>query len=208
MTFRRVLVPAITLATAVILTGCSNDGSPGNAEVSTSSTPGTESVEQSPADGEWVNQQDLMFARTMVPHHEQAIEMADVLLAKPDVDVQLVDLANQIRGGRGPEVEQLTAWLEEWGWPLPEPGSSDTAESGPVDGTQSDGGAQTLAAAQGVDAGRLFLELMIANHRGAIEVARTEVEEGRHEGAVAMAQQTMDAHQAEISTMEALLAST
>ncbi|MBD8080367.1 DUF305 domain-containing protein [Cellulosimicrobium arenosum] len=210
MNFKRVLVPAIALVTAASLAACSNDDEPGHDMASMSSTEAGE--QESPAEGDWFNQQDVDFARMMVPHHEQAIEMSDVIVAKEGVDPQIVDpqitdLANQIKDAQGPEIEQLTTWLGEWGSPLPEFDSMDSMDHGSMDGMMSDEDMQALQDAQGAEAGRLFLEQMIVHHQGAIEMAQTEVDEGKNEDAVAMAQQIVDTQQAEISTMEDLLAS-
>ncbi|WP_454730383.1 DUF305 domain-containing protein [Cellulosimicrobium protaetiae] len=206
MNFKRVLVPAIALVTAASLAACSNDDEPGRDMASMSSS--TEAGEQeSPAEGDWFNQQDVDFAQMMIPHHEQAIEMSDVILAKEGVDPQITDLANQIKDAQGPEIEQLTTWLEEWGSPLPESDSMDSMDHGSMDGMMSEEDMQALQDAQGAEAGRLFLEQMIVHHQGAIEMAQIEVDEGKNEDAVAMAQQIVDTQQAEISTMEDLLAS-
>nr|WP_277813308.1 DUF305 domain-containing protein [Cellulosimicrobium sp. MM] len=66
---------------------------------------------------------------------------------------------------------------------------------------------QALDAAQGAEAGQLFLEQMIVHHEGAVEMAQTQVDEGENADAVAMAQEIVETQQAEISTMEDLLAS-
>ncbi|WP_435737694.1 DUF305 domain-containing protein [Cellulosimicrobium sp. PMB13] len=206
MNFKRVLVPAIALVTAASLAACSNDEEPGHDMASMS--PSTEAGDQeSPAEGDWFNQQDVDFAQMMIPHHEQAIEMSDVIVAKEGVDPQITDLANQIKDAQGPEIAQLTTWLEEWGSPLPESDSMGSMDHGSMDGMMSDEDMQALQDAQGAEAGRLYLEQMIVHHQGAIEMAQTEVDEGKNEDAVAMAQQIVDTQQAEISTMEDLLAS-
>jgi len=206
MKFKRVLAPAIALVSVVSLAACSNADDPGHDMSSMSST--TEAGEQeSPAEGDWFNQQDVDFAQMMVPHHEQAIEMSDVILAKEGVDPAVADLATQIKDAQGPEIEQLTTWLEEWGSPMPESDSMESMDHGSMDGMMSEEDMTALQDAQGAEAGRLFLEQMIVHHQGAIEMAQAEVDSGKNEDAVAMAQQIVDTQQAEISTMENLLAS-
>ncbi|WP_409142027.1 DUF305 domain-containing protein [Cellulosimicrobium sp. RS] len=208
MKLKRVLAPAIALVTVVSLAACSNDDDPGNGMASM--TPMAEAQERERSgEGDVFNQQDMMFAQMMVPHHEQAIEMSDVILAKDGVDAQITGLANQIKDAQGPEIEQLNTWLEEWGSPMPESDSMDheSMGHGSMDGMMSEEDMQALQDAQGAEAGRLFLEQMIVHHQGAIEMAQTEVDEGKHEDAVAMAQQIVETQQDEISTMEDLLAS-
>ena len=57
-----------------------------------------------------------MFAQGMIPHHEQAIEMADIAL-DPTIGAgpEVIDLAARIKAGQDPEIEQMTAWLTAWG---------------------------------------------------------------------------------------------
>jgi uncharacterized protein (DUF305 family) len=59
----------------------------------------------------------VMFAQHMIPHHQQAIEMSDMILAKQDIDPRVVELANQIKAAQGPEIEQMQGWLKQWGQP-------------------------------------------------------------------------------------------
>ena len=56
-----------------------------------------------------------MFTQHMIPHHQQAIEMSDMLLGKQGIDPRVVDLAKQIKAAQAPEIEQMQAWLTQWG---------------------------------------------------------------------------------------------
>lgn len=51
----------------------------------------------------------------MIVHHEQAVEMSDILLAKDDVDSDVVSLAEDIRDAQQPEIDQMVTWLQAWG---------------------------------------------------------------------------------------------
>ncbi len=54
-----------------------------------------------------------MFAQMMLPHHKQAVEMSDMLLAKGSgVDTDVAGLAKQINAEQSPEIKQLTSWLK------------------------------------------------------------------------------------------------
>lgn len=57
----------------------------------------------------------MRFAHMMIPHHEQAIEMSDIVLAKKDIDPRVVDLAKQIKAAQGPEIEKMQGWMKQWG---------------------------------------------------------------------------------------------
>ena len=58
-----------------------------------------------------------MFTQHMIPHHQQAIEMSDMLLGKEGIDPRVLDLAKQIKAAQAPEIEQMQTWLTQWGMP-------------------------------------------------------------------------------------------
>ncbi|WP_369369846.1 DUF305 domain-containing protein [Promicromonospora sp. Populi] len=176
---KRTLMSVIALTSALALAGCSGSEQAGH------------------------NDADVMFAQMMIPHHEQAIEMADVVLAKPDVDPEIINLANEVKAAQAPEIEELSQWLDAWG---AEPSAEHSGHAG-MEGMMSDEDMQTLTVAAAPEANRLFLEQMIAHHEGAVEMAQTEIESGQDAGAVEMAQTIVDTQQAEIETMEDLLTS-
>lgn len=70
-----------------------------------------------PPESSGANMADVMFVQMMIPHHEGAIEMSDVLLSKSGVDPEVVALAEQIKAAQGPEIEQMKQWLDDWGMP-------------------------------------------------------------------------------------------
>ena len=65
------------------------------------------------------NTADLQFAQTMIPHHRQAVAMADIAL-DPTVgaSAKVVDLAKRIERTQGPELEMMSGWLTSWGQPM------------------------------------------------------------------------------------------
>ncbi|WP_016935828.1 DUF305 domain-containing protein, partial [Rhodococcus sp. R1101] len=160
------------------------------------------------------NDADVMFAQMMIPHHSQAIEMSDMLLAKENIPAEVIALAEQIKAAQGPEIEQLESWLDQWGAPMATsedghdmPGMDEGTGMGTsgMDGMMSAEDMQALAQAQGTDAARLFLDQMIVHHEGAVEMAQTEIGEGRFTDAVVMARSIVDTQQQEIETMRQLL---
>jgi uncharacterized protein (DUF305 family) len=70
----------------------------------------------------------VKFAQTMIPHHEQAVEMADAILTKQGVPPELTQLAQQIKDAQVPEVEALRAYLAGWEQPLIPDHSSEAHE--------------------------------------------------------------------------------
>ncbi|QSE87744.1 DUF305 domain-containing protein (plasmid) [Rhodococcus pseudokoreensis] len=101
---------AAAVAALVALTACSNSSNDQATQTSSSA-----SVTATTAAADTHNQADVTFAQQMIPHHAQAIEMSDVVLAKDGIDPRVIDLANQIKAAQGPEIERLQGWLTEWG---------------------------------------------------------------------------------------------
>jgi uncharacterized protein (DUF305 family) len=131
--------------------------------------------------------------------------MSDVVLGKEGVDPEVGALAQRIKAAQGPEIAQMSGWLESWGEEAP---STDGSSMGGMDhggGMMGDDDMQALSDADGAQASTLFLEQMIEHHRGAIEMADAEVADGQNPEAVALAQAIVDAQQAEIEEMQGLL---
>lgn len=151
------------------------------------------------------NAADETFVTGMIPHHEQAIEMAEMLLDKDGVDERVVAVAERIREAQQPEIDLMTSWLEEWGVD-PDMGDMPGMDHGGGDGMMSDDDMAALESASGDEASGLFLEQMVQHHEGAIEMARQELDNGENADALELAQQIIDAQTAEIAEMEALRA--
>ncbi|KUI06215.1 DUF305 domain-containing protein [Mycolicibacterium acapulense] len=103
---------ATVLTAASVIAACSNSAS--NESTSASPTNAQTSIAAPTAAH---NHADVMFAHHMIPHHQQAIEMSDMILAKQGIDPRVVDLAKQIKDAQGPEIKQMQGWLDQWGMP-------------------------------------------------------------------------------------------
>jgi uncharacterized protein (DUF305 family) len=195
---KRTLVSVVVLAGALALAGCSGSAEP--------TSPDTSAVTESGSGAEEAtahNDADVMFAQMMIPHHEQAVEMADAVLAKDGTSPEVAELATEVKAAQAPEIEQLDQWLDTWG---AERTSEHTGHAG-MSGMMSEEDMQALEAATAPESDRLFLEQMIAHHRGAVEMAQEEVEAGSDANAVTMAQTIVETQTSEIAAMESLLAS-
>lgn len=196
MKIRAAAVAALTLAVGLVLSACT----------STAPTP-SPSVSASPTASEGAadfNDADAMFAMMMIPHHEQAIEMADLVLGKEGVDQRVIDLAEAIQAAQRPEIERLQGWLADWGVA---PGNESTGHEGHGDGMMSADDMTALQNASGAEASRLFLEQMIVHHEGAVDMAQMQVDNGQNPDVIALAQDIIDAQTTEIQQMRDLLAS-
>ena len=199
---------AIALAAALALAGCAGDAdqeptTPATSGASASATgPATTDPAGDDATPDGVNDADVTFATMMIPHHEQAIVMSDMVLPKEDLDPGVRELAQDIKDAQGPEIEQLRGWLEDWGV---DQHSHDMSDMEDMDGMLSEDELAALDAAPGPEASRLYLEQMIVHHEGAIEMAQTELDQGANEEVIALAQAILDTQTTEIATMENLL---
>ena len=220
-----VLSVILGLTMMLFIGGCSNSQDSQETATSTANSPaGSESATLH-------NRADVAFVTGMIPHHQEALEMSDLILAQPvsaaGSNAEVRALAQQIADAQAPEVEQMKTWVKDWGM------GSDTVTDdggmnmggGEMDGHEMDGadmsgadaggaamnGMMTeaqmneLSQATGAELDQLYLELMIAHHEGAIEMAQTELKEGKNPAALKLAQGVIDTQQAEIKQMQALL---
>ena len=196
-------ISATAVAAALFLAGCGSDT---GSETTEGTMPGMDhgSMSASPSaaasDAADHNSADAMFAQMMIPHHEQAVEMSDIMLVKDGLDPQIIQLAEDIKAAQGPEIEKMTGWLQAWGEPMEM--SGDHA----MEGMMSPDDLAALEAAQGDDAARVFLTQMIAHHEGAVAMAEEESANGQNADTVALAETVIADQSAEIEKMKDLLA--
>lgn len=110
---RAVVTGVAALAAVAAIGACSNSATEQSPSASASSAAPAQSSAAAPAAAH--NQADMMFAHMMIPHHQQAVEMSDMILAKQGIDPRVIDLANQIKAAQGPEVTKMQGWLQQWG---------------------------------------------------------------------------------------------
>jgi uncharacterized protein (DUF305 family) len=194
-TLRTSLIAAAVLTTALTLSACGSPSPAADTPAADGNTGG------STASASAANGADVDFAQMMIPHHEQAVEMSDDLLAKHGTDPRVVALATEIKAAQEPEITQLTDWLGEWGADL---GGMSDMDHG-TDGMMSEADMMTLDGASGADADQVFLELMIVHHEGAIAMAQTHIDEGKNADAQALSAAIVASQSAEIAVMTDLL---
>jgi uncharacterized protein (DUF305 family) len=201
----RIALAASAVAAVTALAGCGNNdmaGMPGMDQPTGQTASAAPSAAGTPAAGPH-NQADVMFAQQMIPHHQQAIEMSDMILAKDDINPDVTALAEQIKAAQAPEIAQMTGWLTGWG--------QGASPSMPMDhdmggGMMNQADMDALQQASGDEAAKLFLQGMITHHKGAIDMAKMQLANGQNGDAKQLAQQIVDSQQAEITTMQQLLA--
>lgn len=199
---RTAVRPAIVLLTAAVLSACTinigtagddhGPGMHGGSSASAGAPAGEEASE--------VNMSDVMFAQMMIPHHEQAVEMAE-LAAPAGASPQVQALADEIAAAQGPEIAQMEAMLDRWGV------SQMMDHSGhQMDGMVSEADMERLRAATGADFDRLFLEFMIAHHEGAIAMTEDPLANGSDAELRTLLQSIVTTQSAEIERMRQMLA--
>ncbi|MFF2388526.1 DUF305 domain-containing protein [Agromyces sp. NPDC058104] len=197
-TARKLLITAAAAATALALAGCADTSMEGmDHGDGSASTPATDS---SAASAAGANGADVAFATMMIPHHEQAVEMSELLLAEPELSDPVRALAEGVMAAQLPEIDRLRDWLAEWGQEEVDMGGMDHG-----DGMMSEDDLAALEAAAGAEAERLYLEQMIVHHEGAVEMAEAEIADGEHPDAVAMAERIVATQSDEIALMQELL---
>lgn len=194
----RLALPAF--AAGVLLAGCS--GEQADATAPEASTPASSAA--APGQQQEFNEADVAFTQQMIPHHQQAVEMAEMVESRTG-NPQVLELAAQIEQAQAPEVEQLTSWLEAWGAPMPMP-EMEGMDHGDMSGMMTPEDMAALENANGAEFDRMWMQMMIEHHEGAIEMANTELQQGVNSEAKDLAQQIIDAQEAEIATMNNLLA--
>ncbi|KOU42892.1 DUF305 domain-containing protein [Streptomyces sp. WM6378] len=211
---RRMLAAAGTVAAlALALAAC---GSSDSSKPDRSATPGMNhggggvpsSGISSP--GGAFNDADVTFAQQMIPHHQQAIEMARLADGRA-ADSEVKSLASAIEKAQDPEINTMKGWLKAWGKPLPSASSSmgdmpgmNHGSSG-MPGMMSDQDMSDLKSAKGRDFDKKFAQLMIGHHQGAVTMAKDEQKNGGNPEAKRLAGNVIAAQNAEIEQMNKIV---
>src|SRR5690242_18528443 len=98
---------AALAASALFVGACSDAATDAQPPASTAST-----AASAPSSTATHNDADVSFAQNMIPHHQQAIEMSDIILQKQGVDPAVVSLAGEIKNAQAPEIELMQRWLQ------------------------------------------------------------------------------------------------
>ncbi|HEX2896240.1 MAG TPA: DUF305 domain-containing protein [Marmoricola sp.] len=203
MRTKSLAIAVATVALGATLAACGNGddqtGSTGGASRISTSPSATTTAQQTPE----FNAADITFATDMIPHHQQALEMAKLAQGRT-TDPRVTQLAQQIMKAQDPEIQTMTGWLRAWGRPVPQD-MSGMDMSGSMPGMMSTDDMNTLKSSSGTEFDTTFLKMMIKHHRGAIQMAETELASGSNADAKALAAKVKAAQTTEISTMESLL---
>lgn len=170
------------------------------------------------------------FARDMQTHHDQGVELSMIIRDLTD-DPETRLLAYDIATTQAQQSGQMNGWLNEWGLSQygPEPSmtwmtrpalnggegghaghtSADGSEhvpGGPMPGMATPEQIAELKAASGVEAEVIFLNLMIAHHKGALDMAESVLDRTTNPVVIPFANAVLASQQSEIDLMEGMLA--
>ncbi|NVD45066.1 DUF305 domain-containing protein [Qipengyuania atrilutea] len=178
MTFRRLALALAGSSLAALATAASaqdapivQPGAPGAAPRTISSDEAVKLAESrySPA--------DVKFLQYMIPHHAQALTLSNLVDGRSNNPV-LTDVAERIEAGQMDEIEFMRDWLRSRGQPLEADmhaahhagGTMHMADGLVMTGMATPADIEELSNLQGTAFERKFLTLMIAHHRGAIDM--------------------------------------
>jgi uncharacterized protein (DUF305 family) len=182
---RRLLLPVLAAVAALLLAGCGSS---------------------SDSDDAGHNDADVTFAQTMIPHHQQAVEMAEMALDPArQASAPVRDLATRIGDAQQPEIETMQGWLDAWGAEAEDHSGHDMGSMKGMSGMMSDEQMSALGQATGTAFDRMWLQMMVEHHEGAVEMAETEIADGESAEAKDLARDIVEAQESEITEMQRLL---
>ncbi|MFH8841766.1 DUF305 domain-containing protein [Streptomyces sp. NPDC017868] len=204
-TARKIALAAALAGAGLLLTACGTDGGMsgmdhGGMSASSSATASAPAATgagagSGSASGAF-NDADVMFAQMMIPHHQQALEMAKLADGRAE-DPEVKKLVAAIEQAQDPEIRKMKAWLKGWGKP--------ESAGHSMGGMMSDQDMKDLAAAKGKAFDRKFAELMIAHHDGAVAMAKDEQKSGGDATAKKLADDVVRTQSAEIARLKKIL---
>lgn len=200
---RRTALVATAGVAALVLAACGNEGNGHDmGSMESSSTPSATATSKA---GDH-NDADVTFAKDMIQHHRQAVDMAELADDRAS-SKEIKDLATKIKGAQDPEIKTMSGWLTSWGEEVPKDmGDMEGHDmSSGMPGMMSNEDMEKLEKASGAEFDKMFAEMMIKHHEGAIEMAKTEKSKGKYGPATELADEVIKAQTAEIDQMNKIL---
>ncbi|GAA3799254.1 DUF305 domain-containing protein [Streptomyces phyllanthi] len=215
-TSRAPLIAALPMASVLVLalagcdSGSDGDGDAGSARANGPSViapgkPGeaaetlsAEDAQKRRAEDDSPNSADLAYARMMIEHHTQALEMTELAPSRA-ASTQVKRLAARISAAQRPEISAMEGWLKTHGEEKQSTGGEHTHEAMP--GMATEAQLKKLRAAKGKAFDELFLTLMITHHEGAVSMATDVKAQGNNIQVEEMADDVIAQQTTEINRM-------
>ncbi|MFI7065164.1 DUF305 domain-containing protein [Kribbella sp. NPDC050124] len=149
------------------------------------------------------NDADVTFATQMIPHHQQAVQMAS-MAGYQATTPEVKQLALAIKAAQDPEIKLMSGWLTKWGKPVPSPEHGEHGGD-EMPGMMTEDEMSELGKQKGSMFDRMWVQMMIKHHQGAVAMAKTEQTAGKDPAATALAKKIETDQNREIATMKRLL---
>ena len=190
----------LPVVAALVLSGCGGEDEPTVGAAAASSP--SASAEQA------FNAADIEFANGMIPHHAQAVDMAALASTKA-ASPKVKENAERIKASQDQKIETLTGFLSSWGEPVPSSDQSASMdgmdhEAAGHSGMMSSEDMSELEGARAAEFDRLWVEMMITHHEGAVEMSEAQVRAGRSEQAKQLARTIAETQAQEITELRSL----
>ncbi|MFF7387737.1 DUF305 domain-containing protein [Streptomyces scabiei] len=214
-TSRAPLVTASLTVALLVLAGCDSgteaapDGGSGGSSGPAVIAPGKpgeaartlspEDAEKQRAEDDSPNSADFDYARMMIQHHTQALEMTELA---PDhaKSTGVKRIAERISAAQKPEIEAMEGWLKANG----DDGQDTSHDHDKMPGMATGAQLKELGTLDGAKFDQLFLKLMITHHEGAITMATDVKAQGNNILIEEMADDVIAQQTTEISRMRDL----
>jgi uncharacterized protein (DUF305 family) len=140
---------------------------------------------------------DVQFLDTMIPHHQAAVDMAQLVKAR-SAHPELIEMAAHLFQAQRREIEQMRAWRQRWYQTQPSalnmnlPGMKESMEGMDM---------EKLKQARGKDFDLLFLETMLPHHQGAVRMSEWVQEKTARRELKELAERMIRQQQREIDQM-------
>jgi uncharacterized protein (DUF305 family) len=205
MNARRTLVISAIAALSFAACGGSETADTAASAAPTATAPADSHSDMSApaAAGASFNEADVAFVQGMIPHHEGAIEMADIALDPAiGAGAAIKDLATRIKAAQDPEINQMKGLLTTWGQPAAMDMTAD--EMAAMDGMMSVESMEALEKLTGAAFDKAWAAMMIDHHAGAITASEAVKAAGSNPDVLKLADAIIAAQQAEIAEMTPL----
>ncbi|TLS43288.1 DUF305 domain-containing protein [Streptomyces montanus] len=199
---RRIAAVGAVAVGALLLSACGGDDMSGMDHGSGKASAKETAGSGKSAAAEDFNDADAMFAQMMIPHHEQALDMAELADGRAS-DSEVKDVAAKIEKAQDPEIKTMKGWLTSWGKPAGTEAMPGMDHGG--DGMMSDGDMKELKSMKGKEFDRMFADMMIDHHNGAISMAKDEQKNGKNADAKQLADDVVKGQSAEVKQLQSIL---
>ena len=142
---------------------------------------------------------DIMFLQMMIPHHQQAVDISELAMARSK-DAELIALATDIRDGQSAEIIQMKSWLREVNADIDMGHSMGEAMGGMLTDTEL----SDLNAATGKNFDLLWLKGMTNHHVGALHMS-TMIRDARNAEIKRFGENVISAQTAQIEQMKIMI---